>query len=62
LEILAPLAFVGGAAVGLWNAWVVLRGQRRWLAKAWAIALAAALLIVLWAAIAFHLIGFRTVF
>jgi hypothetical protein len=62
LDILAPFAFVGGAAAGLWSAWVVLRGQRRWFAKAWSVVLAAALLTVLWAAVAFHLIAFRTVF
>jgi CubicO group peptidase (beta-lactamase class C family) len=62
LEVLAPFAFVGGAAAGLWSVWVVLRGQRRWFTKVWSVVLAAALLTVLWAAVAFHLIGFRSVF
>jgi hypothetical protein len=62
LRILSPLVFVGGAAVGLWNLWVVATGSRgRW-AKLWAALLAAALLTLLWAAVTFHLISFRTGF
>jgi CubicO group peptidase (beta-lactamase class C family) len=62
LRILSPLAFIGGAAVGLWNLWVVAMGPRgRW-AKLWAALLAAAFLTLLWAAVAFHLISFRTGF
>ena len=62
LRILSPFAFVGGAAVGLWNLWVVATGPRgRW-AKLWAVLLAAAFLTLLWAAAAFHLISFRTGF
>jgi hypothetical protein len=62
LETLAPVAFFGGVALGLWNAWVVLRGQRRWYAKLWALVLAASFLVVLWVALAFHLISFRTLY
>ena len=62
LRILSPLAFVGGTAVGLWNLWVVATGSRgRW-AKLWAALLAAAFLTLLWAAVTFHLISFRTGF
>jgi CubicO group peptidase (beta-lactamase class C family) len=59
LRVLSPFAFVGGAALGLWGAWSVLRGQRRWFAKLWAVVLAASFLVVLWAAVAFHLITFH---
>lgn len=62
LRILSPFVFVGGAAVGLWNVWIVARGQRRWWAKLWAVLLAISLSVVLWAALAFHLISFRTGF
>jgi hypothetical protein len=62
LRILSPLVFVGGAAVGLWNVWIVARGRRRWWAKLWAVLLATSLSALLWAAIAFHLISFRTGF
>jgi CubicO group peptidase (beta-lactamase class C family) len=62
LRILSPFVFVGAAAVGLWNLWIVSRGQRRWWAKLWAVVLAASMAAVLWAALAFHLISFRTGF
>jgi hypothetical protein len=51
---------MGGAAIGLWSAWVVLRSRRRWFAKLWAVVLAASFLVILWAAVAFHLIAFHT--
>jgi CubicO group peptidase (beta-lactamase class C family) len=59
LRILSPLVFLGGAAIGLWSAWVVLRSQRRWFAKLWAVVLAASFLVILWAAVACHLISFH---
>jgi hypothetical protein len=62
LRILSPVVFLGGATVGLWNLWVVATGSRRRWAKLWAVLLAAALLMLLWAAVAFHLISFRTGF
>jgi CubicO group peptidase (beta-lactamase class C family) len=62
LRVLSPIVFIGAAAAGLWNAWVVLQSNRsRWV-KLWAILLAASLLAVLWAAIAFHLISFHSGF
>ena len=60
LRILSPLVFLGGAAIGLWSAWVVLRSQRRWFAKLWAVVLGASFLVTLWAAVAFHLISFHS--
>jgi CubicO group peptidase (beta-lactamase class C family) len=62
LRILSPLVFVGGAAVGVWWAWIVFGGQRRWFAKVWAGVLAAALLVLLWVAVEFHLIAFHSGF
>jgi CubicO group peptidase (beta-lactamase class C family) len=62
LRILSPFAFVGGAAIGLWNAWVVVRGRRRFWAKLWAVLQAAAFLLLLWAALTFHLISLFTGF
>jgi hypothetical protein len=62
LHVLSPIVFIGGAAVGLWNLWVVAgTGRRRW-AKLWAVLMAAALLTLLWAAMAFHLISFQAGF
>ena len=60
LRVLSPLVFLVGAAIGLWNAWVVLHSARRWFARLWALILAAALSVLLWAAFAFHLISFRS--
>jgi hypothetical protein len=60
LRILSPFVFLGGAAIGLWSAWVVLRSRRRWFAKLWAVVLAASFLVTLWAAVACHLISFHS--
>ena len=62
LRILSPFAFIGGAALGLWNAWIVVRGRRRFWAKLWAVLVALALLLLLWAALSFHLISLFTGF
>jgi CubicO group peptidase (beta-lactamase class C family) len=62
LRFLSPFAFVGGAAVGLWNLWIVARGPRSRWAKLWAVLLAAGFLTLSWAAVTFHLISFRTGF
>jgi CubicO group peptidase (beta-lactamase class C family) len=62
LRIASPFVFVAGAAAGLWNAWTVVRGHRSRWAKLWAVLLAVALLLVLWAAFAFHLISARSGF
>lgn len=58
VQLLSAIVFLAGAAVGVWNAIVVVRGARKWYAKAWAVLLALALLIALWVALAFHLIAF----
>jgi CubicO group peptidase (beta-lactamase class C family) len=62
LLILSPIVFVGGAAVGVWNLWTVSKSGRSFWAKLWAILVAASLLLMLWAALSFHLIAFKTGF
>jgi hypothetical protein len=62
LRILSPIVFLGAAAVGLWNAGIVLRSPRPWLTKLCTVLLAASLLSLLGAALTFHLISFRTGF
>jgi CubicO group peptidase (beta-lactamase class C family) len=57
LRILSPLVFLGGTAIGLWNARIVLRSGRRWPARCWAVVLCASLSALLWAAFTFHLIS-----
>ncbi|MDY6944780.1 MAG: serine hydrolase domain-containing protein [Pseudomonadota bacterium] len=58
LQLLSLIVFVGGAVLGAWNAWVVVRSTRRWYAKVWAVVLAVSLLVLLWVAFTFHLIAF----
>lgn len=58
LQILSFIVFIGGAAVGVWHAMTVLRSSRSWYAKLWSVVLALSLLVLLWIALAFHLISF----
>jgi len=58
LQVLSLVLFVGGAIIGLWNAWVVLTGNRRLMAKLWAVVLALSFLAILWVALVYDLIAF----
>lgn len=58
LQLLSLVVFVGGAILGVWNAWVVGRSPRKWYAKLWAVVLALSLLLLLYIALTFHLIAF----
>jgi CubicO group peptidase (beta-lactamase class C family) len=58
VQILSAIVFFGAAAIGVWNAIIVTRSTRKWYAKTWAVLLALALLVVLWVALAFHMIAF----
>jgi len=58
LRILALIVFVVGAAIALWYAYVVLRSNRRKLAKLWSILVALSSLTMLYIGIVFHLMGF----
>lgn len=62
LLLLSPIVFVGGAVIGVWNLWTVAKSGRSLWAKLWALVVAGSLLIVLWAALSFHLIAFKTGF
>ena len=57
LRVLSAVIFIGGAIVALWNAWSVLRSNRRRLAKIWSVVLALSFLVVLYVALIFHLPG-----
>lgn len=58
LRLFATVALPLAVAATAWNAWRVLRGERRLLAKLWALLLAFACLFLLWVGIAQHVIGF----
>lgn len=58
VQLLSALVFFAAAAIGVWNAMVVVQGERKWYAKAWAVLLALTLLLVLWVALAYRLIAF----
>jgi hypothetical protein len=58
LQILAVPVFVGAPAISLWNSWLTWAGDRAWTAKIGSLMVTAACCIVLWTALAFHLIGF----
>lgn len=58
LRVLALIVFIGGAAIAVWNAYVVLKSNRRKLAKLWSMLIALACLTLLYVGISFHLIGF----
>ena len=58
LRLLSAVAFIAGAAIALWNAWVVLRSRRRKLAKLWSVLLAVSCLAMLYVAFVFHLPGY----
>ena len=58
LRLFATIVLPIGAALGVWNAWQVLRSRRRWLAKLWAVLLALSCLFLLWIGLANHVIGY----
>nr|WP_298718519.1 serine hydrolase domain-containing protein [uncultured Steroidobacter sp.] len=56
LHIVSIVAVPVGVIAALWHANRVLRGQRRWYAKVWAIAMVAAMNVSLWLAVACNVI------
>jgi CubicO group peptidase (beta-lactamase class C family) len=58
LRVLSFIVFIIGAAIALWNAFVVLGSTRRWWAKIWSLLLVLSSLTLLYVAIVFHLVGY----
>jgi CubicO group peptidase (beta-lactamase class C family) len=57
MQILTFLVLFGGLAVLVWYLWQVWRGKRRWYARVWSVLLVFAALVVIWVALAFHLLS-----
>lgn len=57
LHVLSVITVLGGVIAALWHAKRVLLGQRRWYAKAWAVAMVLAMIVSLWMAIAYNVIA-----
>jgi CubicO group peptidase (beta-lactamase class C family) len=57
-QAFGAIVFIGGFAAMLWNLVVVWTGRPRWPARLWSVVLVLAAFVVLWIAVAFHLIGF----
>jgi hypothetical protein len=60
LQVLSFVVLFGGLAVFCWYLWQVWTGKRRWTAKVWSVALVIAGAVVVWMALAFHLLGIGT--
>ena len=58
LRLLALIGCVAGAVIGLWNAAIVLRSDRRKLAKLWSVLLAISFLVVVYVGVVFHVFGY----
>jgi CubicO group peptidase (beta-lactamase class C family) len=58
VRLFAAVALPLGALFTGLNAWQVITGRRKWLAKGWALLLALACLFLLWLGFAQHLIGY----
>lgn len=62
LQGLSPIIFFGMVGIAAWNLWLAWTGRRGWFSKTWSVLLLIGALIVLWVALAFHLIGFGTLY
>jgi hypothetical protein len=60
LQILTPIAFIGLLVLAGWNVRQAFVEKRGWFSKVWAVALLLSAAIILWVALAFHLVGFGT--
>jgi CubicO group peptidase (beta-lactamase class C family) len=59
-QVFGTVTFIVGLALVLFNLRAVWRGERRWPAKVWSVALTLSAVTVLWVAVVFKLISFGT--
>jgi hypothetical protein len=62
MHLLSVIGYVGGSAVLLWAAYVAWTARRSWPARLWSTVLALSALVLLWTAVAYHLMSFRTTY
>jgi CubicO group peptidase (beta-lactamase class C family) len=62
MHALSIIAYVGGAAALVWAAYIVWAARRPWAARLWTTVLALSGLVLLWTALAYHLMSFRTTY
>ncbi len=60
LQVLSPIALIGLLVLAGWNLMTARREKRGWFALVWAVLLLLAAVLLLWAALAFHMFGFGT--
>jgi CubicO group peptidase (beta-lactamase class C family) len=58
LHIVGIVVFIGAFLIALWNAWLVWKGRRSWFSKLWSVVLVLSMLMILYVARTYHLIGF----
>jgi hypothetical protein len=59
LQLLSLIVFLGAAVLAVWSAWMVWTAKRTWPAKLWSAVIGVACVMVLYVALAYHLIGFK---
>jgi len=60
LHVLGSIAVFAGFALAVWHLAVVWSAKRRWPAKVWSVVLVIATAVLVWIAIAYHLVGIGT--
>ena len=58
LRVLSSVIVFASSAIAVWNLGMLLRGQRKWLAKLWGAVIAISCLALLYVAVVFHLVGY----
>jgi CubicO group peptidase (beta-lactamase class C family) len=58
MQVLTCVVLIGQALVFAWYAWCMWTGRKGWAARIWSVALLLSGFVMLWLAVAFHLLGF----
>jgi CubicO group peptidase (beta-lactamase class C family) len=62
MHLLSVIGYLGGGAALVWAAYVAWAAHRSWAARLWTTALALSALVLLWTAVAYHLMSFRSTY